>query len=112
MLITLDFHELHEYNFGAHDPGPNIPLPPLRTTEAIRLILMELEVTAVAYADDPDGQGPGPNEDPAWPVVYFTGLSRSMHSQFDPNANSNIRGQVCMTKEGEVRWTTWSIYWG
>jgi len=35
-----------------------------------------------------------------------------MHASFDPNANSNIRGEVRMTHEGEVRWTTYSVYSG
>lgn len=108
-LTTLDFHDLHHYNFS-HDPGANVPRPPIDTTEAIRLIIMELTVTSICAAGTPEG--PGPNDDPAWPVVYFTGLSRSMHASFDPNANSNIRGRVSVTLGGEVRWTTWSIYWG
>ncbi|PSK38083.1 hypothetical protein B9Z65_1274 [Elsinoe australis] len=47
-----------------------------------------------------------------WPVVYFTGTSRSLHASWDPNANSRIRGVVRMTKHGDVRWTTWSIFHG
>ena len=46
------------------------------------------------------------------PIVHFKGMSRSMHSQWDPNANSSIRGTVRMTKEGEVRWTSISVYQG
>ncbi|GAM86505.1 hypothetical protein ANO11243_045190 [Dothideomycetidae sp. 11243] len=47
-----------------------------------------------------------------WPIVYFTGTSRSIHSSWDPNANSRIRGTVRMTRHGDVRWTTWSIFHG
>ena len=32
-----------------------------------------------------------------------------MHTQWDPNANSRIRGSVRLTKEGEVRWQSVSV---
>lgn len=35
---------------------------------------------------------PGPNDGQELPVVYFEGVSKSMHSSWDPNANSGIRG--------------------
>lgn len=67
------------------------------------------------------------------PVVHFRGNSRSLHASWDPNANSRIRGthhyqplgvmlcfadSVCLTgtvrqtPEGEIRWTTFSIFHG
>jgi hypothetical protein len=55
---------------------------------------------------------PGPDDSQALPVVHFEGTSRSMHTQWDPNADSNLRGNVRLTKEGEVRWQTISIYNG
>jgi hypothetical protein len=109
-LTPPDFHELHHYNFGQSDPGPGIPLPPIDTTEAVRMISMEITVSDIKRAGEVDG--PGENDDPNWPVVLFKGTSRSMHAAWDSNANSNIRGRVSVTREGEVRWTTWSIYWG
>jgi hypothetical protein len=39
---------------------------------------------------------PGREDHPDYPVVHFTGTSRSTHEPWDPNANSNIRG---------LRWT-------
>ena len=36
---------------------------------------------------------PGPDDGQALPVVHFTGISRSMHANWDPNANSVIRGR-------------------
>lgn len=65
--------------------------------------MMELEVTSIK--PDPD-----PNQ--KMPVVSFTGIARSLHTPHDPNANSNIRGWVRMTEEGEIRWTTVSVYNG
>lgn len=110
VVCFLDFHELHHYNFSSPDPGPGTPRPPIDTTEAIRMISMEISFSSAKHAGEEGG--PGPNDDPNWPVVYFTGKSRSMHASWDSNANSNIRGKVSVTHEGEVRWTTWSIYWG
>ncbi|EHL00946.1 hypothetical protein M7I_3120 [Glarea lozoyensis 74030] len=81
----------------------DVPRPPLHATEAIRLIIMELEVVKIIPSTDP--------KQPL-PKVQFKGISRSLHSPHDPNANSNIRGTVQMTKEGEVRWTTISVYNG
>jgi len=44
--------------------------------------------------------------------VHFKGTSRSMHPSWDPNAHSALKGTVRMTKEGEVRWTSYSVYFG
>lgn len=46
------------------------------------------------------------------PVVWFEGTARSMHAGWDPNANSRIRGKVRLTPEGEVHWTSWSVFHG
>jgi len=35
-----------------------------------------------------------------------------MDASWDPNANSKIRGSVRLTPDGEVRWTTVSIFSG
>ena len=80
------------------------PRAPIDTTEAIRLIIMEITVDRISEPEENDGK--------ELPVVHFRGTSRSMHSQWDPNANSNIKGTVRLTKEGEVRWTSISVYQG
>ena len=122
----VDYHELHAYNFGTQDPPEDVPREPLDVIEAIRLIVMSIRVTKIEL--------PGEDDDQSYPVVHFKGSSRSMHASWDPNANSTIRGSSCcgvcprrscerltdtghvgtvrMTKEGEVRWTTFSIYGG
>lgn len=65
------------------------------------------------------------------PIVHFRGSSKSLHASWDPNANSRIRGEfkhrtcvsrvqqantwsgtVRQTPEGEIRWTTFSIFHG
>jgi hypothetical protein len=105
ILTTPDFHDLFAYNFTSEeDTDPTEPRPALNTNEAIRLISMELHVTKT--------EEPGPNDGQSLPVVYFEGTSRSMHMQWDPNANSRIRGTVRLTKGGEVRWQTISVYGG
>ncbi len=95
---------MFSYNFASEQPLEGEPRPPIETTEAIRLIVMELRTTKIEAPGEDDGQG--------LPVVHFKGVSRSMHTSWDPNANSNIRGTVRLTREGEVRWTTFSIYGG
>lgn len=105
MLIDkADFHDLFAYNFTNGAPPAEHPRPAINTTEAIRLINMELKATKIEAPGEEDGKD--------LPVVYFEGTSRSMHSSWDPNANSNIRGSVRLTKEGEVRWQTVSVYAG
>ncbi|KAL2068986.1 hypothetical protein VTL71DRAFT_15324 [Oculimacula yallundae] len=104
VVCFLDFHDLFAYNFAIPNMPADIPRPALQTIEAIRLISMELRVT---HTEDP-----GPDDGQSHPVVYFEGVSRSLHSEWDPNANSNIRGNVRMTKEGEVRWQSISVYNG
>ena len=56
----------------------------INTEEAIRHILMDLQVTSV----EPAGQF----DNAALPVVYFSGKSRSVDAAWDPNANSKLRG--------------------
>jgi len=83
---------------------PDEPRDALIAEEAYRHILMSLWVTDVTE--------PGPSDNPDLPVVHFEGVSRSVNAQWDPNANSGIRGTVRMTREGEVRWQTISVYQG
>ncbi|KAK0109673.1 hypothetical protein ONS95_002354 [Cadophora gregata] len=104
VVCFLDFHDLFAYNFTSPTMPAGTPRPALQTTEAIRLITMELRVT--------HSEPPGPEDGQEHPVVYFEGVSRSLHSAWDVNANSNIRGNVRMTKEGEVRWQSISVYNG
>ncbi|KAH8654426.1 hypothetical protein BGZ60DRAFT_532799 [Tricladium varicosporioides] len=105
VVCFLDFRELFAYNFEDDTPLPaSQPRHPLSTTEAIRLLVMELEFDRI--------EGPGEDDRQDMPVVWFKGISRSVHTPHDPNANANIRGCVKVTHEGEVRWTSWSIYSG
>ncbi|KAF5605058.1 hypothetical protein FPCIR_625 [Fusarium pseudocircinatum] len=111
---TCDFFA---FNFG--DPelliASDAPRPPLDVGEATRLIMMKVNVTSI--------EEPGPGDGQELPVVHFRGVSRSLDDSFDDNANSNIqaranmrtfnvKGTVRLTKEGEVRWTTFSIFHG
>ena len=133
IVCFLDYTELFEFNFQGHYPPGNQPRPALDTEEAIRLITMKLVVSKIEPPGEEDGQ--------ALPVVHFTGTSSSVRPSWDPNANSKIRGvynadrqappgssirsrppkltclvfargTVKLTPEGEVRWTTWSIFHG
>ena len=83
---------------------PSEPRDALIAEEAHRHIIMSLWVTDVT--------APGPLDNPSLPMVHFEGVSRSINVQWDPNANSGIRGTVRMTREGEVRWQTISVFQG
>lgn len=67
---------------------------------------MELTVTSIDPPGEDDGQ--------ELPVVSFKGKSRLLEASPVPgtNSTSSVRGTVRLTKEGEVRWTTYSVYWG
>jgi hypothetical protein len=106
IVCFLDYTNLYHYNFDAEArrvPADE-PRPALVTDEAIRHILMDLRVTHVT--------APGPFDNPELPVVHFKGTSKTIDAQWDPNANSGIRGTVRLTAEGEVRWQTISIFQG
>ncbi|KAI9727464.1 MAG: hypothetical protein M1828_006406 [Chrysothrix sp. TS-e1954] len=121
VVCFLDYPDLYNFNFSDNIPS-DAARPPLEHEEAIRLITMRLRVTKIEPPQEDDGKG--------LPRVHFTGKSWSMHAGWDPNANSNIRGQlgirhltatgdahvttgiVRLTPEGEVRWTTFSVFHG
>jgi hypothetical protein len=112
MLITttqivcfLDYNDLYAFNFLSGSPRSMDEIrEPITTTEAIRLITMKIRVSAIDEPGEDDGK--------ALPVVHFTGMSRSMHASWDPNANSKLTGSVRLTPNGDVRWTTLSIFHG
>lgn len=62
----------------------HLPRPILDEVEATRLVIMKIHVTKV--------EAPGPEDGQALPVVHFEGLSRSLESSWDDNANSDLRG--------------------
>lgn len=62
----------------------NLPRPIIDETEALRLIIVKLHVTKI--------EAPGPEDGQSRPVVHFAGISRSLDSSLDDNANSDIRG--------------------
>ena len=103
IVCFLNYQDLFDYNFEQEVPDDQ-PRPPLDMDEATRFIIAELRATKV--------EPPGKSDSQELPVVHFSGLSRSTHGPWDVNAHSSIRGTVRMTKDGYVRWTTFSIYDG
>ncbi|KAI1482615.1 hypothetical protein F4774DRAFT_370178 [Daldinia eschscholtzii] len=106
IVCFLDYTDFFTYNFaseGAQLPR-HIPRPALDVGQAMRLILMRVRVTSI--------EPPGPEDGQELPVVHFEGVSQSLDDSFDDNANSDLRGTVRLTREGEVRWTTFSIFNG
>ncbi|KAL8674583.1 MAG: hypothetical protein Q9168_001026 [Polycauliona sp. 1 TL-2023] len=104
VVCFLDYRELFIFNFSEDQPPPGQHRPPIDTEEAIRFIIVKLQVTKIEKAGDKDGQ--------ALPVVHFEGSSYSALPPVDANATSKIRGAVKLTPEGEVRWTTFSVFHG
>ncbi|KAI1813398.1 hypothetical protein GGS20DRAFT_553754 [Poronia punctata] len=105
VICFLDYSDFFAYNFAADaQPPPHVPRPAIQAGEATRLILMRIYVTGV--------EQPGPEDGQRLPVVHFKGISRSLDHSFDENADSDIRGTVRLTPQGEVRWTSFSILGG
>ncbi|RYO77957.1 hypothetical protein DL764_010161 [Monosporascus ibericus] len=111
VVCFLDYTDFFTYNFNPeHQPPPTVPRPAIDVGEATRFILMKLHVTAI--------EPPGPEDGQALPVVHFEGVCRSIDASWEENANSDIRGMiqtrgtVRLTREGEVRWTSFSVYAG
>lgn len=104
VVCFLDYTDLHYFNFVGDQPAPHVPRPPLDKIEAIRLITIKIRVTKI--------EPPGENDGQDYPVVHFSGKSRSLHYSWDQNATSRIRGTVRQTPEGEIRWTTFSVFHG
>lgn len=106
IVCFLDYNDLYNFNFDSNAmriPSDQ-PRPPLTTEEAIRHIIMDIQVTDVEAGDEFDNK--------ALPVVHFSGKSKSVDAPWDPNANSKLRGSVRLTHEGEVRWQTISVFYG
>ncbi|KUI68488.1 hypothetical protein VM1G_03941 [Cytospora mali] len=105
VVCFLDYNDFFAYNFppDVNLPG-HLPRPALEEGEATRLIIMKVHATKI--------EPPGPEDGQSLPVVYFEGFSRSMDSGWDENANSDLRGSVRLTREGEVRWTSFSLFSG
>ncbi|KAL8735876.1 MAG: hypothetical protein Q9181_002625 [Wetmoreana brouardii] len=104
VVCFLDYRELFTFNFSEDQPLPGQPRQPIEIEEAIRFMMIKLEVSKIEQPAKGDGQG--------LPVVHFKGTSTSALPPVDPNANSKIRGMVRLTPENEVRWTTFSVFHG
>ncbi|KAI1461550.1 hypothetical protein F4805DRAFT_453436 [Annulohypoxylon moriforme] len=107
VVCFLDYTDFFAYNFTAEDQlTDDVPRPPIDVGEATRLILMKIRATRI--------EPPGPDDGQELPVVHFEGISRSLDDSYDENANSDLtaKGSVRLTREGEVRWTTFSVFNG
>lgn len=109
VVCFLDYSELFQFNFTIdgeirYSLEEKPDLEPLDTEEAVRMIVMRLKVTKIrAPRVDVEGdQGDSECDWNGWPVVEFKGTSRSLHSAWDPNANSFIRGACSMSSAAEL----------
>ncbi|KAK8090995.1 hypothetical protein PG994_000500 [Apiospora phragmitis] len=115
VVCFLDYTDFFDFNFSVEQELPaNIPRRVIEYGEATRLILMRITIDRI--------EPPGPEDGQDLPVVHFKGVSRSLDDSWDENANSDLTGEinakvaetgtVRLTPEGEVRWTTFSIFNG
>ncbi|KAL8716983.1 MAG: hypothetical protein Q9225_005733 [Loekoesia sp. 1 TL-2023] len=104
VVCFLDYRELFTFNFSEVQPLPTQSRPPIDTEEAIRFIVVKLHATSIEQPGEDDGK--------ELPIVHFKGTSSSALPPVDPNANSKIRGTVRLTSQGDVRWTTLSVFHG
>ncbi|KAK4103793.1 hypothetical protein N658DRAFT_467377 [Parathielavia hyrcaniae] len=105
VVSFLDYHDFYHFNFPSVDGlPPDVPRPPLDEGQATRLILMRMRVKNV--------EPPGPGDHPDYPVTHFGGFSRALDGSWDDNADAVIRGTVRVTPEGDVHWTSYSVYNG
>ena len=86
LVCFLDWMNLQAFNFGGADIPDDQDREPCRDIEAIRMIVLKLRVNKIV---EPDAE-----DHPDFPVVHFSGMSRSAHMMFDPNTNSRIRGRI------------------
>ncbi|AEO67048.1 uncharacterized protein THITE_2064207 [Thermothielavioides terrestris NRRL 8126] len=105
VVSFLDYSDFFNFNFPVIDRLPrDVPRAPLNAGQATRLILMRIRVTKI--------EPPGERDHPDHPVVYFEGFSRALDGSWAEDADANLRGTVRVTPEGEVRWTSYSIFDG
>ncbi|EEY18307.1 conserved hypothetical protein [Verticillium alfalfae VaMs.102] len=109
VVCFIDYNDFFAYNFPAEPEtalAPGEPRAPLEVEEATRLIIVKIRVVGIEPPGEADGQ--------ALPVVRFEGTSRAVDDSWDDNADSDIRvkGTVRLTREGEVRWTSFSVFNG
>ncbi|KAK8106170.1 hypothetical protein PG999_009529 [Apiospora kogelbergensis] len=109
VVCFLDYTDFYDFNFSVEQELPaSVPRRAIDYGEATRLILMRITVDRI--------EPPGPEDGQDLPVVHFKGVSRSLDDSWDENTNSDLTvaetGTVRLTPEGEVRWTTFSIFNG
>ncbi|KAL6836509.1 hypothetical protein J3E69DRAFT_373520 [Trichoderma sp. SZMC 28015] len=105
IVCFLDYNDFFSYNFTNPERDES-PLHTLDVGEATRLIIMRIHVTKIEQA------GPDSEYSSDLPIVHYEGISRPLDDSWDDNASSDLRGTVGLTKEGEVRWTSVSIFQG
>jgi hypothetical protein len=119
-ICFLDYPDFARFNFPRYPQYLSGRRPPLDTREAVRGLVIALEVVQVVP--------PGPKDSKDLPVVHFHGTTRASQDA-DPNATSRLTGEqlsggwavkpliaavgtVRMTPNGDVRWSSLSIFNG
>ncbi|KAK1779090.1 hypothetical protein QBC45DRAFT_466177 [Copromyces sp. CBS 386.78] len=112
VVCFLDYTDFFSFNFPDDNmPDDNVPRPPLDVGEATKLLMMKINVDRITYPEP--GTGHAEVKGRAWPIVHWKGYARSFDgSPGEARLTWGLRGIVRMTPEGEVRWTTSSLYDG
>jgi hypothetical protein len=84
VICHLDYREFYQFNFMQHNLPAYIARPAIAAPEAIRLIVVKIQVTKITNPCKEDGD--------ALPVVHFKGISRSLYMQWDPSHSSEFKG--------------------
>lgn len=113
VVCFLDYTDFFSFNFPDDSlPVPEyMPRPPLDVGEATKLLMMKINITRITYPEP--GSGYPEIKGKIWPIVHWKGYARSFDgSPGEARLTWGLRGVVRMTPEGEVRWTTSSLYDG
>ncbi|KAL1389877.1 hypothetical protein HDK64DRAFT_268663 [Phyllosticta capitalensis] len=104
IVLFLDYNDLYNFNFSQGTIPNTMPRPPLQKSQATRFIVVRLHVTRIEPITR-DGEQ-------QLPKVYFEGDSRSYEHGTVQDGQSTIKGHVRQNPEGEIWWTTMSIFNG
>ncbi|ELQ37673.1 hypothetical protein OOU_Y34scaffold00584g6 [Pyricularia oryzae Y34] len=114
VICFLDYGDFFNFNFHngvVEHTGElvtnDMPRPVVSVGEAARLMMMKIHVTKIEKLEGRD-EDKGPDA----VVVHFAGFTELLHGFGSQNLSSTIKGKVRFTPDGEVRWTTISVFAG
>ncbi|TLS28254.1 hypothetical protein PpBr36_01288 [Pyricularia pennisetigena] len=114
VICFLDYGDFFNFNFHngvVEHTGElvtnDMPRPIALAGEAARLMMMKIHVTKIEKLE---GRDEDKGSDAV--VVHFSGFTELLHGFGSQNLSSTIKGNVRLTPDGEVRWSTISVFAG